>query len=388
MLLTMAFPLLLGGFMLLSEEVPALLIHSWKDLAQIRSGELSEETVWLSSKTWTERLPGPYSSGQPEPVIRYGATGMEPGSGWGETLYPGKSGLPGPTRKPSIKKARASAGMRSMPRNTGCGLPTISGWWFWWSRWRNRRQHPPIKSKSTQEESHSCALFSCVFGRHWLCRKCCPGQGAAGSGSRPPARCFPPSRASVGCDGSLYNGKSQPGTAALPAAGAVAPEEGFPEMGEILSGDGKPIIADRKADPAGFPGQGKANLTASRAVAQGVGEEIPTTSRSRSRSPVSGSSGRSARSGGSASAPAGAPAAPVPPGSAPANSSGSGAEADPDSSRENSAAAPPALPCGHIPPARCRGTAPAFRGECPPGGLRHGCAEQPAGFSAHAPQPG
>ena len=79
----------------------------------------------------------------------------------------------------------------------------------------------------------------------------------------------------MGCDSGLYNGKSQPGSAALPAAGAVAPEEGFPEMGEILSGDGEPVIADRKAGPAGFPGQGKANLTASGAVAQGVGEEIP-----------------------------------------------------------------------------------------------------------------
>lgn len=157
-LLTMAFPLLLGGFMLLSEEVPTLLIHSWEDLAQIRSGELSEETVWLSSKTWTERLPGPYSSGQPEPVIRYGATGMEPGSGWEDFYIPENLDFR-PDRKPSIKKARASAGMRSMPRNTGCGLPTISGWWFRWSRWRNR-QHPAIKSKSTQEESHSCVLFS------------------------------------------------------------------------------------------------------------------------------------------------------------------------------------------------------------------------------------
>ena len=93
MLLTMAFPLLLGGFMLLSEEVPTLLIHSWEDLAQIRSGELSEETVWLSSKTWTERLPGPYSSGQPEPVIRYGATGMEPGGGWEDFYIPENLGF-------------------------------------------------------------------------------------------------------------------------------------------------------------------------------------------------------------------------------------------------------------------------------------------------------
>lgn len=92
-LLTMAFPLLLGGFMLLSEEVPTLLIHSWEDLAQIRSGELSEETVWLSSKTWTERLPGPYSSGQPEPVIRYGATGMEPGGGWEDFYIPENLGF-------------------------------------------------------------------------------------------------------------------------------------------------------------------------------------------------------------------------------------------------------------------------------------------------------
>ena len=79
----------------------------------------------------------------------------------------------------------------------------------------------------------------------------------------------------MGCDGSLYNGKSQSGSAALPAAGAVTPEEGFPEMGEILSGDREPVIADRKAGPAGFLGQGKADLTASGAVAQGVGEEIP-----------------------------------------------------------------------------------------------------------------
>ena len=93
MLLTMAFPLLLGGFMLLSEEVPTLLIHSWEDLAQIRSGKLSEETVWLSSKTWTERLPGPYSSGQPEPVIRYGATGMESSSGWEDFYIPENLGF-------------------------------------------------------------------------------------------------------------------------------------------------------------------------------------------------------------------------------------------------------------------------------------------------------
>ena len=79
----------------------------------------------------------------------------------------------------------------------------------------------------------------------------------------------------MGRDSGLYNGKSQPGSAAFPAAGAVAPEEGFPEMGEIFSGDREPVIADRKAGPAGFPGQGKADLTVSGAVAQGVGEEIP-----------------------------------------------------------------------------------------------------------------
>ena len=94
-------------------------------------------------------------------------------------------------------------------------------------------------------------LFSCVFG--------CAGsavwiKGQPDPEADPLPEVFHRAGASVGCDSGLYNGKSQPGSAAFPAAGAVAPEEGFPEMGEILLRDAAACVVYSQADtlPAGL----------------------------------------------------------------------------------------------------------------------------------------
>ena len=82
MILALAFPILLGGYMIMRENVLSLLVRANEDLSQIESGRLSEVTVWLSPKSRPARLPGPYSSGQPEPVTRYGGISHETGGKW------------------------------------------------------------------------------------------------------------------------------------------------------------------------------------------------------------------------------------------------------------------------------------------------------------------
>ena len=82
MVLSLAFPLCFGGFMLVSEDVPSLILQADEDIRQIRTGQLKEVTVWLSPKSRSVRLPGPYAQGQPEPVTRYGGIGWETDGKW------------------------------------------------------------------------------------------------------------------------------------------------------------------------------------------------------------------------------------------------------------------------------------------------------------------
>lgn len=82
MVLCIGFPLFLGGAMLAMEDVPGLWVEAGEDLAQIESGQLEEVNVWLSPKTRTARLPGPYGEGQPEPVTRYGGISEETDGMW------------------------------------------------------------------------------------------------------------------------------------------------------------------------------------------------------------------------------------------------------------------------------------------------------------------
>lgn len=117
-------------------------------------------------------------------------------------------------------------------------------------------------------------FFPCVFGGADCAGSAVRVKGQPDPEADPLSEVFHRAGAPVGCDGGLYNGKSQP-VPPLSGCGSGRPGRRAPRDGEILSGDREPIIADRKAGPAGFPGQDKANLTASGAVAQGVGEEIP-----------------------------------------------------------------------------------------------------------------
>ena len=57
MILALAFPIFLGGYMVIGEGVPFLLVRANEDLSQIESGRLSEVTVWLSPKSRAARLP-------------------------------------------------------------------------------------------------------------------------------------------------------------------------------------------------------------------------------------------------------------------------------------------------------------------------------------------
>lgn len=77
-----AFPLLIGGAMLAIEDVPGLWMQSGEDLEQIDTGNLLEVTTWLSSKTESGKLPGPYTEGQPEPVTIYSGITADVGSNW------------------------------------------------------------------------------------------------------------------------------------------------------------------------------------------------------------------------------------------------------------------------------------------------------------------
>ena len=88
MVLSLAFPAFLGGFMVISEDVPALFVQAGEDLAQIEDGRLREAVVWLSPKSRPFRLPGPYAEGQPEPVVRYGGIGNDTGGVWMEFYVP------------------------------------------------------------------------------------------------------------------------------------------------------------------------------------------------------------------------------------------------------------------------------------------------------------
>lgn len=88
MILSLAFPIFIGGFMLVSERVPALFAQASEDIAQIESGQLREVTVWLSPKSRAARLPGPYAEGQPEPVTRYGGISQETNGVWVEFYVP------------------------------------------------------------------------------------------------------------------------------------------------------------------------------------------------------------------------------------------------------------------------------------------------------------
>ncbi len=88
MLVCLAFPTLLGGAMVLTEDVPQLLFHAWEDVAQIDNDQLQEMTVWLSPQTRSERFPGPYTEGQPEPLTRYTGIGEDTENEWVEFYLP------------------------------------------------------------------------------------------------------------------------------------------------------------------------------------------------------------------------------------------------------------------------------------------------------------
>lgn len=76
-IISIAFPLFIGVAMVGMEQVPSLLSQAKADLTQLEQGSLQQTTVWLSPKDHSARLPGPYSSGQPEPCAEYRGFGDE-----------------------------------------------------------------------------------------------------------------------------------------------------------------------------------------------------------------------------------------------------------------------------------------------------------------------
>lgn len=79
----------------------------------------------------------------------------------------------------------------------------------------------------------------------------------------------------MGCDSGLYNGKAQPVPPLSRLRERSPRKKGSQRWGRSSAGMGSPSLQTERQAQRGFPGQGKANRTASGAVAQGVGEEIP-----------------------------------------------------------------------------------------------------------------
>lgn len=68
--------------MIAIENIPGQLSQANADLAQIKNGQLQEVTVWLSPKIHKSHLPGPYTKGQPEPVMDYGGISDDTNGRW------------------------------------------------------------------------------------------------------------------------------------------------------------------------------------------------------------------------------------------------------------------------------------------------------------------
>lgn len=82
MVISLVAPLFLGGAMIAIENIPGQLSQANADLAQIKNGQLQEVTVWLSPKIHKSHLPGPYTKGQPEPVMDYGGISDDTNGRW------------------------------------------------------------------------------------------------------------------------------------------------------------------------------------------------------------------------------------------------------------------------------------------------------------------
>ncbi len=74
--------------MVLSEKVPALYEKARADMAQIEAGQCETVTVWLSPKVREWQIDGPYSSGQPALLTRYGAVSLDTGGRWTNLFVP------------------------------------------------------------------------------------------------------------------------------------------------------------------------------------------------------------------------------------------------------------------------------------------------------------
>ena len=86
--LALGFPIFLGGAMVGSENIPALLNRAHADMAQLESGQLQEAIVWLTPNGRPSRLPGPYGEGQPEPVTLYRGIGAGTDVMWADFYLP------------------------------------------------------------------------------------------------------------------------------------------------------------------------------------------------------------------------------------------------------------------------------------------------------------
>lgn len=93
MVVSLILPLLLGGFMITKEDIPGLISQASDDLAQIKNGQLQEVTVWLSPKAHESQLPGPYTKGQPEPVMDYGGISDDTNGIWVHFYVPDSLGF-------------------------------------------------------------------------------------------------------------------------------------------------------------------------------------------------------------------------------------------------------------------------------------------------------
>lgn len=83
----------LCGAVLAKEGILSLPGRAGADLEQLNSGTWEKAAVWISPKCRPSRLPGPWTSGQPEPVTRYGIISEETGGQWVQIYVPEGAGF-------------------------------------------------------------------------------------------------------------------------------------------------------------------------------------------------------------------------------------------------------------------------------------------------------
>lgn len=85
--------LVLFGALIAIEELPQHVAQATEDIQSIEKDQLETAVCFVSPKSHPYRLPGPYTEGLPEPLVRYGVIGEDTQGEWIDLLVPNGLGF-------------------------------------------------------------------------------------------------------------------------------------------------------------------------------------------------------------------------------------------------------------------------------------------------------